>query len=41
MPVGLKDWAKRGDGPMAQWLWRLAKAARGGAVPVVRVLGTS
>jgi acetyltransferase-like isoleucine patch superfamily enzyme len=38
MLVGLKEWAKRGDGPMAQRLWCLAKAARGGAVPVVPFL---
>ena len=38
MLVGLKDWAKRGDSPLAQALWRLAKAMRGGAVPVVPLL---
>ena len=38
MLVGLKDWAKRGDSPMAQAVWRLAKAMRGGAVPVVPLL---
>jgi acetyltransferase-like isoleucine patch superfamily enzyme len=35
MLVGLKDWAKRGESPMAQRIWRLAKATRGGAIPVV------
>lgn len=38
MLVGLKDWAKRGDSPLARRLWRLAKATRGGAVPVVPFL---
>jgi acetyltransferase-like isoleucine patch superfamily enzyme len=38
MLVGLKDWAKRGDSLPAQRLWRLAKALRSGAVPVVPML---
>ena len=38
MLVGLKDWAKRGDSRPAQRLWRLAKALRSGAVPVVPIL---
>ncbi|HLZ65323.1 MAG TPA: acyltransferase [Aliidongia sp.] len=38
MLVGLKAWAKRGDSRLAQRLWRLAKALRGGSVPVVPVV---
>ena len=38
MLAGLKDWAKRGDSPLARRIWPLAKAVRGGAVPVVPVL---
>jgi len=38
MLARLKDWAKRGESPLAQRVWRLAKALRGGALPVVPVL---